>query len=58
MLLKQLNCGYCSFNNCFTFIIKEILLEDDLLDLNEVSKKLIELEDRSRRSKLRFDGLT
>ena len=34
------------------------LLEDDLLDPNEVSKKLSELEDRSRRNNLRFDGLT
>ena len=34
------------------------VLEDDLLDPNEVSKKLIELEDRSRRNNLRFDGLT
>ena len=49
---------YCSFNNYFTFIIKEILLKDDLLDPNEVSKKLIELEDRSRRNNLHFDGLT
>ena len=32
--------------------------EDDLLDPNEVSKKLIELEDRSRCSNLRFDDLT
>ena len=34
------------------------ILEDDLLDPNEVSKKLIELQDRSRRDNLRFDGLT
>ena len=34
------------------------LLEDDLLDPNEVSKKLIELEDRSRQNNLRSDGLT
>ena len=34
------------------------VLEDDLLDPNEVSKKLIEFEDRSRRNNLRFDGLT
>ena len=34
------------------------VLEDDLLDPNEVSKKLTELEDRSRRNNLRFDGLT
>ena len=33
------------------------VLEDDLLDPNEVSKKLIELEDRSRRNNLHFDGL-
>ena len=33
-------------------------LEDDFLDPNEVSKKLFELEDRSRRNNLRFDGLT
>ena len=31
--------------------------EDDLLDPNEVSKKLTEFEDRSRRNNLRFDGL-
>ena len=34
------------------------VLEDDLLDPNEVSKKLFELDDRSRRKNLRFDGLT
>ena len=34
------------------------VLEGDLLDPNEVPKKLIELEDRSRRNNLRFDGLT
>ena len=34
------------------------VLEDDLLDPNEVSKKLTELKDRSRRNNLRFDGLT
>ena len=34
------------------------ILEDDLLDPNEVSKKLIELEDSSRRNDLRFDGQT
>ena len=34
------------------------ILEDDFLDPNEVPKKLIELEDRSRRNNLRFDGLT
>ena len=34
------------------------VLEDDLLDPNEVSKKLFELDDRSRRNNLRFDGLT
>ena len=34
------------------------LIERDLLDPNEVSEKLIELEDRSRRNNLRFDGLT
>ena len=33
------------------------VLEDDLLDPNEVSKKLTELEDRSPRNNLRFDGL-
>ena len=33
------------------------VLEDDLLDPNEVSKKLIELEDRFRHNKLGFDGL-
>ena len=34
------------------------LIERDLLDPNDVSEKLIELEDRSRRNNLRFDGLT
>ena len=34
------------------------VLEDGPLDPNEVSKKLIELEDRSRRYDFRFDGLT
>ena len=34
------------------------VLEDDLLDPNEVSKKLIELEDRLQRNNLSFDGLT
>ena len=33
------------------------VLEDDLLDPNEVSKKLTELEDRSRYNNLRFDGI-
>ena len=32
------------------------VLEDALLDPNEVSKKLIKLEDRSRRNNVRFDG--
>ena len=34
------------------------LIERDLLDPNDVSEKLIELEDRFRRNNLRFDGLT
>ena len=34
------------------------VLKDDLLDPNDVSKKLIQLEDRSRCNNLRFDGLT
>ena len=34
------------------------VLQDDLLDPNEVSKKLIELEDRTESNNLRFDGLT
>ena len=34
------------------------LIERDLLDPNDVPEKLIELEDRSRRNNLRFDGLT
>ena len=34
------------------------VVEDDLLDPNEVSRKLIDLEDRSWRNNLRFDGLT
>ena len=33
------------------------VLEDDLLDPNEVSKKLIQLEDRSWHNNLQFDGL-
>ena len=32
-------------------------IEDDLLNADEVSAKLIELEDRSRRNKLRIDGI-
>ena len=32
------------------------VLEDDLLDPNEVSRKLIELEDRFRCNNLCFDG--
>ena len=32
-------------------------IEDDLLDLNDVSSKLIELGDRSRRNSLRIDGI-
>ena len=32
-------------------------IEDDLLDPNDVSSKLIELEDRSRRNNLRIDGI-
>lgn len=33
------------------------VLEDDFLDPNEVSKKLIKFEDRSRRNNLHFEGL-
>ena len=32
-------------------------IEEDLLDPEEVSSKLIELEDRSRRNNLRIDGI-
>ena len=32
-------------------------IEDGLLNADEVSAKLIELEDRSRRNKLRIDGI-
>ena len=32
-------------------------IEDDLLNADEVSAKLIELEDRSRRNNLRIDGI-
>ena len=32
-------------------------IEDDILDPNDVSSKLIELEDRSRRNNLRIDGI-
>ena len=32
-------------------------IEDDLLNADEVSTKLIELEDRSRRNNLRIDGI-
>ena len=32
-------------------------MENDLLDLYDVSNKLVEMEDRSRRNNLRFDGL-
>ena len=32
-------------------------IEDDLLNADEVSAKLIELEDRSRRYDLRIDGI-
>ena len=32
-------------------------MEDDLLNANEVSAKLVELEDRSRRNNLRIDGI-
>ena len=32
-------------------------MEDDLLDPYDVSNKLVEMEDRSRRNNLRFDGL-
>ena len=31
--------------------------KDDLLDPNDISSKLIELEDRSRRNNLRMDGI-
>ena len=34
------------------------VLEDDLVDPNEVLKKLIKLEDRALCNNLRFDGLT
>ena len=33
-------------------------IEKDLLDPDDVSAKLIELEDRSRRNNLRIDGLS
>ena len=33
-------------------------IEDDLLNADEVSAKLIELEDRSRRNNLRIDNQT
>ena len=33
-------------------------LQNDHLDPNQVSEKLIELEDRSQRNNLRIDGLT
>ena len=51
------------FNYFWLFDISKIkcdmqALEDDFLDQNEVPKKLIELEDRSRRNNLCFDGLT
>ena len=32
-------------------------MEDDLLDPYDVSNRLVEMEDRSRRNNLRFDGL-
>ena len=32
-------------------------IEDDLLNADEVSAKLVELEDRSRRNNLRIDGI-
>ena len=32
-------------------------MEDDLLNADEVSAKLVELEDRSRRNNLRIDGI-
>ena len=32
-------------------------IEDDLLNADEVSAKLIELEDRSQRNNLRIDGI-
>ena len=32
-------------------------IEDDLLNADEVSAKLIELEDRSQRNDLRIDGI-
>ena len=32
-------------------------IEDDILDPNDVSSKLIKLEDRSRRNNLRIDGI-
>ena len=31
--------------------------KDDLLDPNDISSKLIELEDRSRRNNLRMEGI-
>ena len=33
-------------------------IEKDLLDPDDVSAKLVELEDRSRRNNLRIDGLS
>ena len=41
-----------SFNDYFCYYI-----ENDLLDPYDVSNKLVEMEDRSRRNNLRFDGL-
>ena len=32
-------------------------IEDDILNVDEVSVKLIELEDRSRRNNFRIDGI-
>ena len=32
-------------------------IEDDLLNADEVSAKLVELEDRSRRNNLQIDGI-
>ena len=54
----QLNDGIAIVKNDISQIKADMReMEHDLLDPYDVSNKLVEMEDRSRRNNLRFDGL-
>ena len=54
----QLNDEIAIVKNDISQIKSDIReMEDDLLDPYDVSNKLVEMEDRSRRNNIRFDGL-